>query len=255
MRGKILLLVLATLLPLYAAPVPVRYPQGLLRGFLVLRSQDGAVIASGELHQFAKGAQITNQLTFRFKDGSFHQETAVFSQRRVFRLVSYHLVQKGPSFKRPTELRLNGSTGQAVIRYTEEDGDIETIDKRIKVPNDLANGLVTTLLTNIDPKTPKTTLSMMVSTPEPRMVKLEISPAGTDTFYHGQVAHKSTRYVVKIEIGGITGIIAPLVGKQPPDTHVWIVGGQAPGFLKSEGPICEGCPIWRIELASPVWKP
>jgi hypothetical protein len=32
-----------------------------------------------------------------------------------------------------------------------------------------------------------------------------------------------------------------------------MLGGSAPAFLKSEGPLCDECPIWRIELTSPVW--
>jgi hypothetical protein len=60
--------------------------------------------------------------------------------------------------------------------------------------------------------------------------------------------------VIKIDIGGLTGLIAPLVGKQPPDTHVWILQGEAPAFVKAEGPMFLGGPIWRIELASPVWR-
>jgi hypothetical protein len=60
-------------------------------------------------------------------------------------------------------------------------------------------------------------------------------------------------YVIKVEIGGIAGLIAPLLGKQPPDIHVWILGGEAPAFVKMEGPLFYGGAIWRIELASPVW--
>jgi hypothetical protein len=56
-----------------------------------------------------------------------------------------------------------------------------------------------------------------------------------------------------VEIGDIKGALAPLVGKQPPDTNIWILAGTAPAFLKSEGPACEDCPIWRTELASPIW--
>jgi hypothetical protein len=96
-------------------------------------------------------------------------------------------------------------------------------------------------------------LSMVVATPKPRLVKLEITPGGEDTFAVGGVSQKAMKFVVKIEIGGVSGLIAPLVGKQPPDTSMWMVGGKAPGFLKSEGPLFQGGPIWRIELASPVW--
>ena len=58
---------------------------------------------------------------------------------------------------------------------------------------------------------------------------------------------------MKIEIGGLSGVVADLLGKEPPDTHVWILEGEAPAFVKSEGPLSSGGPIWRIELVSPVW--
>ena len=47
-------------------------------------------------------------------------------------------------------------------------------------------------------------------------------------------------------------MMAPLLGKQPPDTHVWVLTGNAPAFVKFEGPIYDGGPIWRIELATPA---
>lgn len=235
-----------------ADPVTVRHPEGLIHGFLVLREMDGKAIGHGELTQVASGNKVTNELTLHFVDGSLHQETTVFSQRRTFQVLTYHQVQKGPAFKRPTDLSLDTSNGQVVVKYT-EDGKEKTITEKMKLPSDLANGIVTTLLADIDPKAPKTTVSMLVSTPKPRLVKLDITPAEGDTYSVGGASSKSLKYVVKVNIGGISGVIAPIVGKQPPDTHVWMVGGKAPGFLRSEGPLADDGPIWRIELASPVW--
>lgn len=231
----------------------MRHVEGRIHGFLLLRDLDGRILASGSLVQNANGNRVTAELGFRFKDGSLHQETSVFSQRRQFRLLTYHLVQKGPAFKRPLDMFVNASAGQVKIRYTDDDGEEKTIAERLELPADLANGIVTTLLADIDPKTPKTTLSMLVATPKPRLVKLEISPLGEDSFTVGGSGAKAIRYIVKVEIGGIAGVIAPILGKQPPDTHVWMVHGKAPGFLKSEGPLFQGGPVWRIELASPEW--
>ena len=250
------LLILATLLPvvsLRADQVPVRHVEGRIHGFLVLKDLEGNIIASGGMTQVSNGIRVTTELNFHFKDGSTQSETTVFSQRKVFRLLSYRLVQKGKAFKRPTDFSLNTSTGQVTVQYTDEDGKEKTITDRPKLPADLANGMVPTLLGDIDPKTPKTTLSMLVSTPKPRLVKLEISPVGEDSFSAGGSGGKAMKYVVKVDIGGISGVIAPIIGKQPPDTYVWMVGGKAPGFLKSEGPMFDGGPVWRIELASPVW--
>ena len=232
--------------------VPVRHREGRVHGFLVLRDQDEKIIASGSSLQFTRGNRVTSELTFHFPDGSLHQETTVFLQRRTFQLATYRLIQKGPVFRRPTDLSLNASTGQVNVQYTDEDGKTKTISERMKLPADLANGLVTTLLYNIDSKAPKTVVSMLVATPKPRLVKLEISPAGEDSFTVAGAGLKALRYVVKVDIGGISGLIAPLVGKQPPNTQVWIIGGTAPGFVKSEGPFFPDGPLWRIELASPV---
>ncbi|MGH9632670.1 MAG: hypothetical protein ACRD7E_30565 [Bryobacteraceae bacterium] len=238
---------------LFADQVLARHLEGRIHGFLVLRDLDGNILASGRLIQNAKGNTVTSELGFRFRDGSVHQETSVFSQRRMFRLLNYHLVQKGPTFKRAMEMSVNVSTGQVTIKYADDDGKEKTITDNLKLPGDLANGIVSTLLGDIDPKVPKTILSMLVATPKPRLVKLEISPLGEDSFTAGGSADKATRYAVKVDIGGISGIIAPIIGKQPPDTHIWMVYGKAPGFLKSEGPLFQDGPVWRIELASPVW--
>ncbi len=45
-------------------------------------------------------------MVFRFKDGSLHDETVVFTQDRVFTLQSYHLIQRGPAFTEDTEISL-----------------------------------------------------------------------------------------------------------------------------------------------------
>jgi hypothetical protein len=246
----------ACLLPiisLIAAEVPVRYREGRVHGFLVLRDLKDQLLASGTSIQYAKGSRVINELAFHFKDGSIYRETSEFSQARTFRLLTYRLLWKGPAFKGAMDMSVNTSSGQVTIRYTDDDGKEKTITERLELPGDLANGMVPTLLGDIGPNAPKTTVSMLVATPKPRLVKLEISPAGEDSFTVGGMAGKATRYSVKVDIGGIRGLVAPIVGKQPPDTHVWIAGGKAPGFLKSEGPLFPDGPVWRIQLASPVW--
>ena len=235
-----------------AEPVPVRRVQGYLHGFVVLKDLDDKILASGDLTQTPAGNRVTTVLNLHFKDGSLYQETSVYSQRRTFQLLTYKQVQKGPSFKTPETVSLDASTGKVNIQYTEKDGATKTIDDKLSLPPDLANGILPTLLTQVDPKV-ETTLSMLVATPKPRVVKLKISASEPDSFSVGGVAAKATHYVIKIDIGGVTGVVAKVAGKQPPPIHFWVAAGNAPVFLKSEGPLFEDGPVWRIELASPVW--
>jgi hypothetical protein len=236
-----------------AATVNVRHAEGLVHGFLVLRTLGGDTLADGDLIQVARGDRVTSRLVFHFKDGSVHDETAVFSQRRNFRLLNDHLVQKGPAFKHPTEVSIDGSTGQVTVRNTDDDGNEKVVTEHLDLPPDVANGLVLTLLKNIRSDAPQTKVSMVASTPKPRLVTLAITTQGEEPFSIGGSSRKATHYVVKVEIGGAAGLVAPLLGKQPPNTHVWILDGEAPAFVKSEGPLFFGGPVWRIELVSPVW--
>ncbi len=236
------------------AQVTVLHTGGELHGFLVLRAADGDAIADGDLAQVTRGDRVTTRLVFRFKDGSINEETTVFTQRGTFRLVSDHLVQKGPSFKHPIDLSVNGLSGLVTVRYTDDEGKEKAVIQHLKLPPDISNGFLFSVLQNIKSDTPKTTVSIVVATPKPRIVKLVITPEGEDPFFVVGSERKATRYVVKIDIGGAAGVVAPLVGKQPPDTHVWLVEGEAPVVIKSEGPMYDGGPVWRTELTSPVWS-
>jgi hypothetical protein len=236
-----------------AAPVAVRHTEGLLHGFLVLRMLEGDTLADGDLTQVARGDRVTIRLVFRFKDGSVHDDTAVFSQRRNFRLLSDHLVQKGPAFQHPMEISIDGSTGQVTVRNTDIDGKEKVMTERLNLPPDVANGMVLTLLKNIRSDASQTKVSMVAATPKPRLVKLAITPQGEEPFSVGGSSRKATHYVVKVEIGGAAGLVAPLLGKQPPDTHVWILGGEGSGLRQVRGRAYFGGPIWQIELVSPVW--
>ena len=255
-RSLAILLLLACILSgatISASPVAVRYKEGLLHGFLVLSTVDGTPLAEGDLTQVLHGTRITSRLIFRFKDGSRQEETAIFSQRRYFRLISYHLVQKGPTFPHATEITIVASTGEVTVNYTDDNGTETTANERMNLPPDLANGIVLILLKNLLPDPPPLEVSMVVPTPKPRLVKLAISSADKDSFTLAGAGREAQHFVVKVEIGGIAGLVAPLLGKQPSDSHLWIEGGEAPTFVKSETLAYLGGPMWRIELVAPVW--
>ena len=94
---------------------------------------------------------------------------------------------------------------------------------------------------------------MVAFTPKPRLVKLVMAPDGEERFVLGDTSHRATRYRVKPELEGLAGLIAPLVGKDPQDVFVWVMGGSAPAFLKFEGPLFQGGAVCRMELVSPRW--
>jgi hypothetical protein len=235
------------------SPIRVVHVAGTLHGFLVLRDERGQLLADGELVQFVTGPdRLKSELTFHFKDGSLLQEITIFSQRRYFHLLNDHLVQRGPTFKTQIDQYIDAVTGFVTVRYSDEHEQEKVVKQRMNLPVNLANGLVSTLLENIPPKQIAMTLALVVATPKPRLVKLELQTEGQDTFAVGGTTCKANRYLGRIDIGGVAGAVAGIVGKQPVDSHFWIVPGAAPLFLKSVGPQFDDGPLWEIDLVFPV---
>jgi hypothetical protein len=152
------------------------------------------------------------------------------------------------------DVSIDGPGGRVAVRYTGEDGEEKLETGQQRLPADVSNGMVLTLVKNIALGTQETVVSMVAATPEPRLVKLRITALGEEPFSAGGIRHQAIHYVVKVDIGGFTGLLAKLLGKQPPDSHVWIAREDRPGFVKAERPFYLGGPLWRIELASPVWS-
>lgn len=223
-----------------------------MHGFLVLRNLDGQPIAYGELKQVVNGDDelVMDDLQFRFKDGSFYQEITKFTERREFHLVSDYVVQKGPSFKQDSESWIEAATGKITVR-TFDKGKEKQTTKRLHLPPDVSNGLLFTLVKNVNPSAPETDLSMVAASTSPRVVQLRIFPAQEKTVKIGLITQKAQHFVVKVKITGVAGVVAPLVGKQPPDTQVWVIKSEAPTFIESEGPLSQDSPVWRIEVTAP----
>lgn len=234
-------------------PTAVLYPEGLVHGYLALRTLAGETLAAGELLQKAQGDRVTSRLVFHFKDGSLHEEEAVFSQRGHFRLLGYRLEQKGPVFAKPLAVSIDAERGLVTVRYT-DDGKEKVETEQVELPADLANGFVPVLLKNGKPEAPPS-MHLLAATPKPRLVRLQTIASGEATFQVAGATRKAVHYVLKVEIGGVTGVLAKILGKQPKDTHVFIQHDEFPAFVRSEGPLFLGGPTWRIDLVGPRWQP
>ncbi|MBS1802219.1 MAG: hypothetical protein JST28_02570 [Acidobacteria bacterium] len=234
-------------------PIRARHPEGTLHGFLSLTTEQGQVVAIGDQIETVRGDRVTSRLTFRFKDGSLDDETTVFTQRGVFRLISDHHIQRGPYFPTQIDMNIDVPKGTVITKWKDKDGKEQESTEHMKLPPDLYNGLVTPVVKNLSRDASETKVSMIVSTPKPRVVTLLMRPMGTSPFSLAGVGRKSLQYEVKIELGGIVGLIAPVVGKAPPNIYMWIEDGEVPSFLRETGPLFEGGANLIINLIGPTW--
>jgi hypothetical protein len=249
-------LLLLALLPLRpvaveGAAVPVRFSEGMVRGFLVLHDSGGRRLASGDFLQVSRDGGIRSRTVLHFKDGSLHDETAVFTQQRSFVLKSYRLLQKGPSFRDEMDVSLERASGAYRVKVKPQGGKEKVLTGKLNLPPDVYNGMVPIVVKNL-PKGAKETVHMVAFTPTPRVIELEVTPSVEDRVQVGDLKKSALHYVLKPKLGMLK-IPAMVVGQLPPDNHLWIMTSEVPAFVRFQGPLAPGGPIWVIELASPVW--
>jgi hypothetical protein len=230
----------------------VKYKAGYEHGYLVLHTLTGAILATGELTQIPSQDRISLRVVFHFRDGSLDDETTVYSQRQTFRLISDHVVQTGKSFPDPCDMTID-AVGQQVSVRAWSKGKQTVTTEHMDLPSDLSNGIIFTLIQNLPANTPRIEVPFLAPGAKPRMVKFAITQEGDEPFKIGGRSYKARKYDVKVNIGGLAGMVAPIIGKQPPDTHVWVTDSSVPAVVRVEGPLYTGGPVWNIQVASPVW--
>ena len=251
-----LMTVIAALLctPAYAAPIAVKFPEGMTHGFLLVRSLAGEILGQGEMTQVLKEDDlIENQLVFRFKDGSLHDEKVAFSQQRVFTMISYRLLQRGPSFPEQFDISIDRRIAKYTVRSQEgEAGKKEVLTGQVDLPKDVYNGMLITMSKNLQ-KGANETVSVLAFTPAPQVIKVQLRAIDEQPVQIGEVSSKATQYVFTPQIGMMKEFFGKAIGKLPAEFHYtcWIMHDKIPSFVQFEGPLQLMGQIVRIELVSP----
>jgi hypothetical protein len=233
----------------WAAPVEVRFLEGVTRGFLVLRSTTGQIMGHGELLQTAHPDRVDSRMIFRFKDGSLYDEKVVFSQQHVFMLLSYHLVQRGPSFPEPMDVSLDRKQGRYQVKSGEK-GREKDSSGTIELPPDVYNGMASMLLKNLT-RGSSESVHYIAFTPTPRLIKLDLVPVGEQKLQIGEEEGQGTRFAIKPRLGGVMSLVAALMGKTPAEYECVIWTKDLPAFVRCDGPLRLKGPVYRIELTNP----
>jgi len=224
---------------------PLR-PQGWAHGFVEVTTLEGQRIGIGDLKQRVNHGVVTSRLVLNFFDGSLDDETTVYTQDRVFRLLTDHHVQQGPSFPKPSDVLIDVSHG--VVRTRDEAGKVS--EAHLKIPADTYNGMASTILMNLPSGNPATSIAIVIGGAKPRIAHLQSTVSGKKPFTLGGVHREATEWTVHVDLGGVAKVIAPIVGKEPPDYHVLIGGDEDPVFLREEGPLFESGPVWCVQQVS-----
>jgi hypothetical protein len=222
--------------------------------FMVARSEAGKIIASDEFSQVVQRDEVTIRLTYRFVDGSIDDETTTYRQQGTFRLVRNHHIQKGPFFAKPVDFTVEASTGIATSRTVDKNGKVHVESEHIDLPDDLANGFVGTLLLNVPHNTMPFRVGILAPVGGGRLIRILISPEGEQPFNTAGQTLKATVFRIHPELGGIVGVIAPLIGLQPKDVMVWVQEGEEPAVVRIVGQLGGYGPVVNSELEGTTFE-
>ncbi|MGA8938069.1 MAG: hypothetical protein WB439_02785 [Acidobacteriaceae bacterium] len=228
--------------------VAVKHGVGALHGFLVIRSEGGRYLGYGELSEFATGDRAMVHMVYRFRDGSLDDETTEFTQGKTYQFVNDHHIQRGRFFPKPSDITVEAG-GKVTMQSVEKDGKAKVDTDQMDIPADFSNGMVGTILQNVPADAGEFKLGMIVAAGKARAIRLDITPDGEGSFRIAGVARKAKIFCVKPELGGIAGVIAPLIGKQPGNVYIWVLEGETPMIVRIVGPLAEGTASVSIELA------
>jgi len=243
-------ILVASLRTVAAAPVPVRFAEGVTHGFLVLRATDGAQIAQGELLQSTRGDEIDKRMVFQFKDGSVFDERVTFTERGVYALKSYSLLRRGPAFPNDAEISISPGGPYRVKTKDHAGGTEKVVEGTIELPTDTYNGMILTVVKDL-PKGSGEVIHYVAFTPDPKIIQLAIAPVAEQKIKVGDLMKTAVHFVMKPQLGAWLRFFATILGRVPEDFHAWIITDDVPAFVGFEGALTTPGPVWRIELVSP----
>ena len=87
------------------------------------------------------------------------------------------------------------------------------------------------------------TVSLVTFTPKPRVVQVDLRPMAEEPMQVSDAPMQVTRYHIRPRLG----LFASLLLTDVPEVRMWIVPGEAPAFLRAEGPLYFMGPVWRID--------
>jgi hypothetical protein len=231
-------------------PVQVRYPEATTHGFLEMRNRARGIVVHGELLQRPRNGAIESRMLFHFADGSLLDEVVTFTQRGIFAMREYHLIQRGPLFTRDLDATLSAS-GDYTVKVRKDGKDKVYTGHLDDMPPDVYNGMLVAIAKNLHPRE-KRGVHMVAFLPEPKMIEVEYEPSVIEDVYFGKRAFNASRIVMKPKLGTVTGFLAKVTGKMPPNSEVWIITDQIPAFVRARGPLLEGNDLWEVSLSAPT---
>jgi hypothetical protein len=257
-RRRVTRALIAALLPTlffarFAFAVELTEPAGAEHGYPGLCDINGKKLADGEFRQWIRGDKLHVVITYRFPDGRFFEENALFRQQP-------ELIQEQWSWKefkdgKPQREFAADFVGKTASVHLANENKADQVSGNIDIENGrtFAGFGFMIALGNLRPRlvkgeqielkavgfAPKPFLKPMVVPVKIWHVRLEqMKMSGRNLQGDNFVIHPQIPTIAKVFV-------------RVPDTHIWLTSPPPAGFLRWEGPIVlPNDPMIRVDLVS-----
>lgn len=237
--------------PLFA--IELTQLEGSAHGFPAWLDINGKKMADGEFRQWMQDDRLHVVISYRFPDGQFYEENALFRQEPELMQEKWSWKElKNGKVQREFTVDFLAKTGSAHLLKDGESKDVsETVE--IEPGRTFAGFGLSIALSNLRPRLLKGEQIELnavgfstIPTLKPLVVAVKVSHVGLERMKMAGRYLKGDHFVVRAE----TSLLAKLF-VHVPDSHIWLTNPTPAEFLRTEGPIVlPNDPMRRVDLVS-----
>jgi hypothetical protein len=231
-----------------AGAIEVTEFQGAAHGYPAFLDASGKKLADGEFRQWVEGQKLHIVISYRFRDGRYYEENALFRQKPE------ELIQEQWSWKelrddRPErEFTIDFLSKKAMMHLSNEnqtkEGEVD-----IEPGRTFAGFGFTIAIVNVRKRLlvgEEIELVGVGFAPKMMAVKVKITHTGVDRLKMAGRTIKGDGFNIHPEVPAIAKLFIKV-----PDTKLWLTNSTPAAFLRAEGPlVLPSDPIVRIDLLS-----
>ena len=230
-----------------ALAIPVRWPEGTLRGFPVVRDRNGDLLANSSLSQWLERGNLRVKVVHTFRDGRRIEEQAEMKQDSELQQLRWSFVeQSGESVLRRFEVDFE--TGSATAEKL-QNGELKHWKEALSIERGrtFSGSGFLYAVKNLRQRLhagDRIQLTAIAFTPKPRTATVTVFFDQVDKLTMGGRSFEADRFTIHPEIPFIA---RPFV--KAPDQRLWFFTESPPGLLRFEGPLAEPYdPIIHIDV-------
>jgi hypothetical protein len=252
LRARALAALLLLLLPALAVarepgdPIKLEYVEGDVSAQQIIQDPQGKTIGVILYRQRRRGNVLETRRVAHFEDGSSDEDIAVARVGKTLEAMSGRTIIRDRKGQSVVDIKIDVAGGRVDGFYRDGD-ERKTVDDREKLePGTYWGALIFIVAKNYaaNAENGKLEFKTVVPTPKPRVLTMELEPAGGGSVKIAGLTRKVEKYTLRPTLGFL---IDPILHRFSPTTEFDMEGTDPPGLVRYEGPRNYAGQIIRLE--------